>query len=117
MAKTDDRPDERKVEALRRLLNVEEPLPLGMRSRIEARMAAERRGKVKVGLAFPTVLGLVCFVGGSALHGLQVSSAALFTVLALGSVLYGIGLQRLVSDVEDHGSPMGGDMGPPLREE
>lgn len=88
--------DERNVQVLRRLLNVEEPVPLGMRSRVEARLARSRREDVRPGLSVPAVLGLTGFVGGSALYGLEVHSGTLVALLALGSALYGVGIRRLV---------------------
>jgi hypothetical protein len=105
MAKRREHPDERKVEALRRVLNAEEPLPLGMRSRMEAGVAAERRRKPMPGFAFPTVLGLACFIGGSALQGLQAPSVTLGVVLTLGSVAYGVALRRLVAGAGEVESP------------
>jgi len=88
--------DERKVRLLRRLLNVEEPVPLGLRSRVEARVAAERRRGAPPGIILPAVLGLAGFIGGSAMYGLQLHSGGLIAVLALGSALYGAAMRRLV---------------------
>ena len=103
-------PDEPKVEALRRFLNVEEPLPLGMRSRTEARVSAERGRAARPGVSFPVVLGLAGFIGGSALQGLQAHSATLIMVLAAGSVAYGLGLRHLVAMADDGKRRVPGDV-------
>lgn len=117
MAILPDRTDELKVETLRRLLNAEEPLPLGMRSRIEARLAAELREGGRPGLAFPTLLGLTLFIGGSGLNGLRFQSAAVLVVLTLCSIAYGAWLAHLVARAGSGQGSVGGEIGDPLTEE
>ena len=89
--------DESQVDALRLALQSEGALPLGMRSRWEAGVAAAGRRQTLPSRSFLSVAAVSAFVGGNALVGLELSSAALVLILTLGSVAYAAGLRVLTA--------------------
>lgn len=97
MSTTDDARDEERVVALRRVLQSEEPLPLGMRSRWEAGMSTERRRQAQPSGAFLSVAGVCAFVGGNALHGLGSASTAVVLTLVFVAAVYAAGMRILAS--------------------
>lgn len=89
--------DDSRVDALRLALQSEGPLPLGMRSRWEAGVAAAGRRQAVPSRTFLSVAAVCAFIGGNALVGLEQSSGALVLILTLGSVSYAAGLRALTA--------------------
>lgn len=93
MSTEEDARDEEKVAALRRALESEEPLPLGIRSRWEASLSAERASGGRPSGGSVGVVAVCAFVGGNALEGFEASSAVIMLTLAVGSLAYALGMR------------------------
>jgi hypothetical protein len=87
--------DEQAVEALRRLLVQEEPLPLGARSRWQARLRRESR-RTALGRAPLVVLGLAAFLGACALVGPAGFTGWTWAAFLAGGAAYSMGVRALV---------------------
>ena len=87
--------DDRAVEELRKILLPVEPLPLGLRSRWEARIQQEARETRQGSLAL-TTLALAAFLGGCAVAGPEAFGGWMWTALVGGAAAYSIGVRRLI---------------------
>lgn len=87
--------DETMVRALRGILVSEEPVPLGLRSRLEAEMAATRARERKPGWVPLGVIGAILFSVAALSAPFHLSGPA-WMLLGLGAVVYVLSLRSLL---------------------
>lgn len=90
----DEDRDERMVRALRGLLDKETPVPLGLRSRLEAEVVAAHAKSRRPGWIAPLVLAAVVFSVVATAAPAQTSGEVLGS-LALGALVYAVSFRLL----------------------